>query len=96
MGHLPWIHGGPPFGTAPTKAPAGAFFYEPRVTRGDVVHLSLSRRDTASDSEAACGLRTATGGMPIGIPYHYICTLGMKLRDMWAMMAWYLSFLLVG
>ena len=33
--------------------------YEPRVTRGDVVSLSLSRRNAASGSEAACGLRTA-------------------------------------
>ena len=47
----------------PTKTLAGAF-YEP----GDVVHLSLSRRDAASDSEAACGLRTTAGGMPIGPP----------------------------
>ena len=26
-------------GSAPTMAPVGAFFYEPRVTRGDVVSL---------------------------------------------------------
>ena len=43
---------------------------------------------------AACELRPA--GCPLGISYHYICTFGMKLRDMWEMMAWYLSFLLVG
>ena len=42
-------------------APVGAFFYEPRVTRGNVVNLNLSRRDTAPESEAACGLRTADG-----------------------------------
>ena len=30
--------------TAPTMAPIGAFFYEPRVTRGDVVRLHLSPR----------------------------------------------------
>ena len=52
----------------------GFFPYEPRVTRGDVVSLSLSRRNVASDSSStndlrrttspsamspACGLRTA-------------------------------------
>ena len=30
--------------TAPTMAPIGAFFYEPWVTRGDVVRLHLSPR----------------------------------------------------
>ena len=30
--------------TAPTMAPIGAFFYEPRVARGDVVRLHLSPR----------------------------------------------------
>lgn len=30
--------------TALTMAPIGAFFYEPRVTRGDVVRLHLSPR----------------------------------------------------
>ena len=30
--------------TAPTMAQIGAFFYEPRVTRGDVVRLHLSPR----------------------------------------------------
>ena len=76
------------------KGPNMGDFYALRVSRSVVVSLSLSRRDAAYDSEAACELRPA--GCPLGIPYHYICTLGMKLRDMWAMMAWYLSFLLVG
>lgn len=46
---------------SPTKTSSGAIFYEPRGTRGDVVTLSLSRRNTASDSEAA--LRTANCGL---------------------------------
>ena len=55
----PIVRGGPPFGTAPTQAPVGVFFYEPRVTRGDVVALSLSRRNAASESEADCDRRPA-------------------------------------
>lgn len=31
--------------TAPTMAPIGAFFYETRVTRGDIVRLHLSPRN---------------------------------------------------
>ena len=30
--------------TAPTMAPIGAFFYETRITRGDIVRLHLSPR----------------------------------------------------
>ena len=40
--------------------------YEPRVTRSDVVSLSLSRPNAASESEAACGRRTAVGAKKRG------------------------------
>ena len=36
--------------SAPTQAPVGAFFYELRVARSDVVSLSRSRRYAASES----------------------------------------------
>ena len=38
----------------PYDGPERGVFYEPRATRGDVVALSLSRRNAASESEAAC------------------------------------------
>ena len=38
-------------GSAPTMAPVGAFFYEPRVTRGNVV--SLRCRGVTASVEAA-------------------------------------------
>ena len=47
-------------------APVGAFFYEPRVTRGDVVSLSLSRRDAASDSSSTNDERPTTNDITIG------------------------------
>lgn len=44
----------------PLRIPSrGGFFYELLVFRSIIISLSLSRRDTASDSEAACGLRPA-------------------------------------
>ena len=50
---------GRPNRVGPYDGPSWGVFYEPRVTRGDVVALRLSRRNAASESEAACDLRTA-------------------------------------
>ena len=41
--------------------PVKAARYALRVSRSVVVRLSLSRRNAASESEAACGRQTATG-----------------------------------
>ena len=43
----------------PLRNPDWGYLYELRVSRSDVVNLSLSRRNAASDSEANCRLRPA-------------------------------------
>ena len=43
----------------PLRNPDWGYFYELRASRSDIVNLSLSRRNAASDSEANCRLRTA-------------------------------------
>ena len=55
------VSGGPPYQVGPYAGPSRGVFYELRVARSDVVSLSLSRRNAASESEADCGRQTATG-----------------------------------
>ena len=44
------ISGGPPYQVGPYAGPSWGVFYELRVARSDVVSLSLSRRNAASES----------------------------------------------
>ena len=48
---------GPPCWDGPIRNPDWGYLYELRASRSDVVNLSLSRRNAASDSEANCRLR---------------------------------------
>ena len=52
-------------------APQRGVFYEPRVTRGDVISLSLTRRNAASESEAADGRRLPFAGEASGVYASY-------------------------
>ena len=44
------VSGGPPYQVGPYAGPSRGVFYELRVARSDVVSLSLSRRNAASES----------------------------------------------
>ena len=44
------VSGGPPYQVGPYAGPGRGVFYELRVARSDVVSLSLSRRNAASES----------------------------------------------
>ena len=44
------VSGGPPYQVGPYAGPSWGVFYELRVARSDVVSLSLSRRNAASES----------------------------------------------
>ena len=44
------VSGGPPYQVGPYAGPSRGIFYELRVARSDVVSLSLSRRNAASES----------------------------------------------